>query len=95
MCTGKSFDAQRGVRTGQSDTKPNKREKRVGEPVQPSQILLSLDIVKEKVQPDVKEFIRAETRNEIRLELAGAQILLRNIIAALEWGDTPSERPFG
>ena len=93
LCQVISVDRESRVRPRQANPEPNEREQRIGEPIQPTEILLSIPFIDDEIHPDVEELVRADARDEVWLEPVCAQILLRDVVVALEWCDASSERP--
>src|SRR5258708_3203978 len=79
--------------TRQSNAKPNEREKGIGQPVHPAQILFFASIWKQEVHPYVEELVRTQSRYEVRLEYAVFQMAPADVVISFERSNAPAERP--
>jgi hypothetical protein len=78
------------VQAWQGHSKPNERQKGIGKPIHPTEVLLSVAIHQDQVHPNVQNFVSAFPRKEIRSEAISAKILSRDVIVALERSDAPA-----
>ena len=77
--------------TRQSNPKPNKWKKGIGQPVHPPQTRFLASVWKQKIHPYIKQLIRTQPREEVRLENSVFQMTAPNVVVSFERSDTPSE----
>jgi hypothetical protein len=76
-------------------SKPDKRQQRIGQPVQPTQTSNIRPVFMMQIHPDVEKFVDAQTGNVIRFEPVGSQVFFSDIEVAFEWRYTPAKRSIG
>ena len=78
------------------DPKKNKEEDRIWQNVTPTKHTIPATVTAKEIEPNIEEFVDAESRNPVSPESSGLQTSLADIVVALKRSDTEeSEWAFG
>ena len=73
------------------NTKPDKGQQRIGQPIHPPDIPDLVLVVESQVHPDVEKLVDAETRDKVRFEAVSQQVFFSYVEIPLERRYTPTK----